>query len=107
EWVLGERRDRSLMHVVTEVDPVCGALFARNPYNPEFADRVAFVEASESNRTVTGDRTEFFGRNGTPANPAALRRVRLSGRVGAGLDPCAAIQVRASLEHGQEKEVVF
>ena len=81
------------MHVVTELDPVCGALFARNPYNTEFADRVVFVDASETIRTVTGDRTEFLGRNGTPANPAAMRRVRLSGRVGAGLDPCAAMQV--------------
>ena len=107
EWVLGELRDKSLMHVVTELDPVSGALFARNPYSPEFADRVVFVDCSETIRTVTGDRTEFLGRNGTPANPAALRRVRLSGRVGAGLDPCAAMQVPTSLEDGQEKEIVF
>ena len=58
-------------------------------------------------RTVTGDRTEFLGRNGTPANPAAMRRVRLSGRVGAGLDPCAAMQVPRRLEDGQEQEIVF
>jgi cellobiose phosphorylase len=107
ELVLGELRDRSLMHVVTELDPVCGALFARNPYNPEFADRVVFVDASEAIRSVTGDRTEFLGRNGTTANPAAMRRIRLSGRVGAGLDPCAAIQVPTALEDGQEKEIVF
>ncbi len=107
ELVLGELRDKSLMHVVTEVDPVCGAIFARNPYSPEFADRVVFVDASETVRTVTGDRTEFLGRNGTPANPAAMRRVRLSGRVGAGLDPCAAMQVPVALEDGQEKEIVF
>ena len=107
ELVLGELRDRSLMHVVTELDPVCGALFARNPYSNEFADRVVFVDASESIRTFTADRTEFLGRNGTLANPAAMRRVRLSGRVGAGLDPCAAMQVPASLEEGQEKEIVF
>ena len=107
ELVLGELRDRSLMHAVTELDPVCGALFARNPYNSEFADRVVFVDSSEGIRTLTGDRTEFLGRNGTPANPAALRRVRLSGRVGAGLDPCAALQVPLTIEDGQEKEIVF
>ena len=107
ELVLGELRDKTLMHVVTELDPVSGALFARNAYSPEFADRVAFVDCSETNRTVTGDRTEFLGRNGTPANPAAMRRVRLSGRVGAGLDPCAAMQVPVTLEDGQEKEIVF
>jgi cyclic beta-1,2-glucan synthetase len=107
EFVLGELRYKSHMHVVTEVDPVCGALFARNPYNSEFADRVVFVDCSEAIRTVTGDRTEFFGRNGTLANPAAMRRVRLSGRVGAGLDPCAAMQVPILLNDGQDKEIVF
>ena len=107
ELVLGEMRDKSLMHIVTEVDPACGALFARNSYSPEFADRVVFVDSSEPLRTVTGDRTEFLGRNGTPASPAALRRVRLSGRVGAGFDPCAAMQIHVSLEDGQEKDIVF
>lgn len=107
ELVLGELRDKSLMHVVTELDPVSGALFARNAYNAEFADRVVFVDASETIRTLTADRTEFLGRNGTLANPAALGRVRLSGRVGAGLDPCAAMQVPMSLEDGQIKEIVF
>lgn len=107
EWVLGELRDRTLMHVVTELDAVSGALFARNPYSTEFADRIAFVDCSEAQRTVTSDRTEFLGRNGTPANPAAMRRMRLSGRVGPGLDPCAAIQVPVALDDGQEKDVVF
>src|SRR5207247_1970476 len=75
--------------------------------SPEFADRVVFVDGSETIRTITGDRTEFLGRNGTLANPASMRRVRLSGRVGAGLDPCIAMQVSTSLGDGQEKEIVF
>jgi len=107
ELVLGELRDKTLMHVVTELDPVSGGLFARNPYNSEFPGRIVFIDSSESNRTVTGDRSEFLGRNGTPAKPAALRSVRLSGRVGAGLDPCSAMQVQVFLEDGHEKDIVF
>jgi cyclic beta-1,2-glucan synthetase len=107
EWVLGEVRAKSLMHVVTEIDPITGALFARNPYSHEFAAKVAFVDCSESVRTFTGDRTEFLGRNGTLANPVAMRRTRLSNRSGAGLDPCAAMQTHISLNEGQEKIVVF
>ena len=107
EWVLGELRDKTLLHVVTELDPVTGALFARNAFSPEFADRTVFVDASEAVRTVTGDRREFLGRNGAAANPAAMKRVRLSGRVGAGLDPCAAMQVPLELDDGEEKDVVF
>ncbi len=107
EWVLGEIRSKSLMHVVTEIDPITGAIFAKNMYSHEFANKVAFVECSETARTYTGDRSEFIGRNGTPANPAAMRRTRLSNRTGAGFDPCAAIQTHVSLDEGQEKIVVF
>jgi cellobiose phosphorylase len=95
------------MHVVTEVSPDSGALFARNPYNTEFAGRVAFFDVDDANRTVSGDRVEFLGRNGTLRSPAAMTRARLSGKVGAALDPCAAIQVPFELADGQEREVIF
>jgi len=107
EWVLGELRNKTLMHVITELDPISGALFTRNAYNSDFPGRVAFVDCSEPIRTVTADRAEFLGRNGTSANPASMRRVRLSGRVGAGLDPCTAMQVQIALEDGQDKDIVF
>ncbi|HMB96102.1 MAG TPA: glucoamylase family protein [Tepidisphaeraceae bacterium] len=107
EWVLGELKNKTLMHVISELDAISGALFTRNPYNSDFPGRIAFVDCSEPIRTVTADRTEFLGRNGTPANPAAMRRVRLSGRVGAGLDPCTAMQVQMILEDGQDKDIVF
>ena len=100
EWVLGDLRAKSAMHVTTEIDSKSGALYARNPYNTEFAEWVGFFDVDDPARTVTGDRTEFLGRNGTLRNPAALRRTRLSGRVGAALDPCAAMQVTFDLRRG-------
>jgi len=107
EWVLGDLRSKSAMHVITEVDLNSGALFARNPYNTEFSDRVAFFKVDAAIRTLSGDRTEFLGRNGTLRSPAAMSRLRLSGKVGAGLDPCAALQVPFELTAGQEREIVF
>ena len=81
--------------------------FARNPYNTEFADRVAFFDVDDAARTVSADRTEFLGRNGTLRSPAAMTRSRLSGKVGAALDPCAAVQVPSELADGQEREFIF
>ncbi len=107
EWVLGDMRSKSGMHIVTEADPVSGALFAKNAYNTEFTGRVAFFNCDATLRTHTGDRGEFLGRNGSLAAPAALRRSRLSGKIGAGLDACAAIQVPFDLLPGQEREIVF
>ncbi len=107
EWVLGDLRPKSAAHVVTEIDPNCGAMFARNSYNAELADRVGFFNAEAANRTVSADRTEFLGRNGTFRRPAAMTRSRLSGKVGAALDPCAAMQVPFDLSDGAEREIVF
>ena len=107
EWVLGDLRAKTAMHVTTEIAPRSGALYARNPYSMEFADRVAFFDVDDPKRALSGDRAEFLGRNGTLRNPAALNRSRLSGKVGAGLDPCGAIQVNFDLADGQEREIVF
>ncbi|MFA5262722.1 MAG: glucoamylase family protein [Opitutaceae bacterium] len=107
EWVLGDLRQKSLLHVQTEVDLKTGALLARNHYNTEFPDRIAFVDFNDGTRTLTGDRKEFIGRNGTLAQPAAMKRSRLSGKVGAGLDPCGAVQIVFDLPDGQERETHF
>lgn len=110
-WVLGDLRAKNAMYVTTELSP-SGALLAQNHYNTEFGERTAFFDASTNHleltsRTVTGDRTEFLGRNGTQNLPAALKRTRLSGRVGAGLDPCGAILLTFDMAEGQSRDIVF
>ena len=107
DLVLGEWRHMNHMHVVTALDPQTGAVFARNPFARDFASRTVFAAVSEPVRTVTGDRGEFIGRNGSLRAPAALSRAALSGKTGAGLDPCFAISAVVELAEGEEKDVVF
>jgi cyclic beta-1,2-glucan synthetase len=107
EWVLGDLRDKSALHVVTEYDPLSGTLSARNRYSIEFNDAVAFFDADAPTRSVTGNRTEFIGRNGTLGAPAAMSRARLSGRTGAGFDPCGAVQTVFELGEEDSYEIVF
>ncbi|MDP4285550.1 MAG: glucoamylase family protein [Bacteroidota bacterium] len=107
EWVLGDNRIKTAMHIHTEVDPDSGAIFAKNQYNTEFNNRVAFFDVDYLKKTFTGDRTEFIGRNGTLQNPDAMSRIKLSGKVGLALDPCAAIQVPFFVADGEEQEIVF
>jgi cellobiose phosphorylase len=107
EWVLGDQRQRNLLHVQTEVDHKTGALLARNFYNTDFSEWIAFVDVADSPQTLTGDRKEFLGRNGSTSNPAALKRERLSGKTGVGLDPCGAMQVTFDLPDQKEREVRF
>lgn len=107
EWVLGDLRPKTAMHVSSVTDITTGALFASNHYNTEFPQRVAFFDLDAATKTVTCDRQEFIGRNRSLRNPMALERQRLSGKIGAGLDPCAAIQTVLKLAPGQERELVF
>jgi cyclic beta-1,2-glucan synthetase len=82
-------------------------MLARNPYNTAYKDRVAFWHATETARSVTGDRADFIGRNRTLATPAALLRETLGGRLGAGLDPCAALQIAVSIPPGESRRIAF
>ncbi len=107
ELVMGEWRHGNAMHIVTERDPQTGGVFARNPYGRDFAQHVVFAGCSEARKSVTGSRAEFLGRNGHYANPAALRRARLSNATGAGFDPGAGLQAVIELADGQSREVVF
>ena len=107
EWALGTSRAANGPRIVSALDPETGALLVRNAWNTEFAGRVAFLDLAGRQTAWTADRTEFLGRNGAPDRPAALERGRrLRGAVGAGLDPCTALQTTFELAPGARTELI-
>ncbi len=108
EWVLGTSRGAAAPFIVTEIDPKTGAMLARNPWRVEFGKRVAFADLGGRQTSWTGDRRAFIGRNGTLDQPVALAgAAALSNTVGAGLDPCGALQTRLDLPANGTTEIVF
>jgi cyclic beta-1,2-glucan synthetase len=100
EWVLGTNRDITAQQVLTEVPADWGVVLARNPAKAVAPQATAFAAANVPATSVTVDRTEFLGRCGSVARPAALSRASLSGQTGPTLDPCAALQVVIELGPG-------
>jgi cyclic beta-1,2-glucan synthetase len=108
DWVLGNQNNRASPFIVTSIDPGTGALLARNPWGADFQSRVAFMDMAGRQQSCTADRTEFIGRHGSLAEPAALLGPQtLSGRVGGGLDPCGAMQAKFSLKPGEAVELTL
>src|SRR4029450_4604037 len=105
--VLGADPEETGMHVTTKWDLQSQTLFARNSYNPEFCECVTFATSAPTPASFTGDRAVFIGRDRSLRDPAAMEHERLTGDVGAGLDPCAAVQIVVEIEPGHAAEVTF
>ncbi len=106
EWTLGVLREQTQHRVRTRFDAKRSAILADNPFDPQFASWIAFSALSTPVLSHTGDRREFIGRNGSAADPAALRRQTLAGRTGLGVDPCAALQCSIELAPGETRTVI-
>ncbi|HEY43765.1 MAG TPA: glycosyl transferase, partial [Anaerolineae bacterium] len=106
EWTLGEDREKTKQHIETKWDDASKVLIARNRYSADYGDRIAFATMNPTPHSYSGDRTEFIGRNGTQSEPAAMKRLHLSNRTGAGLDPCSAMQVKLELAPGESTDVI-
>jgi cyclic beta-1,2-glucan synthetase len=106
EWVLGNSREQTAPHVFTEYDSASDVLLARCAWDPELAQRVAFLASSRPTHGFTTDRREFLGENGL-ARPAALERWGLAGTVQAGVDPCGVLMVHVELAPNERCEISF
>jgi cellobiose phosphorylase len=120
DLVLGVTREDTYRFISTSFDRTAQALCAVNHYNNEFAGRVVAVGTSEPITGFTASRLEFLGRNGdlsrpvvleksaaVPFFPAKAKPVKLSGKTGAGFDPCAVLQVSVTLKPKEERTLSF
>jgi cyclic beta-1,2-glucan synthetase len=108
EWVMGTSRAASAPFILTELNAETGAIFARNPWNEQFGERVAFADLSGQQTSWTCDRTEFLGRDGAMDRPLGLTPgTLLSNRTGAGFDPCGALQTMIQMPPHGTTEIVF
>ena len=104
---MGTTHAANMSYIIPEYDSNLECLLATNPYNAEFGSRTAFLIASKAIHGLTADRTEFLGRGGSPAFPAALRRLGLETRITPGEDPCAVLQLHLDLLPGASEEIYF
>jgi len=116
EWVIGVQRQTNAPYIVTEWVDSAHIMTARNTYQETFRDATAFLgiypqrpsgEDADHFQELswTADRHEFIGRNGSMEHPAAMDRVRLSGRTGTYHDTCGAIQSKLTLMPDSEQFV--
>lgn len=120
DLVLGVSREDTYRFITTTFDRTAKSLCAVNRYNNEFAGRVINAGCSEPLTGFTTSRIEFLGRNGDLEAPMMFehgsastflfskpRTVRMSGRTGAGLDPCFVLQVSVTLRPREKKELCY
>ena len=103
--VLGVQPSDTGLHIKTTTN-AAGMLLLENPYNQTYVGQVMYVNTSCENRSVTGSLTDFFGSSDI-RSPEALLNKTLSGTVGIGYVPCAAMQVEQVILPGETIEIVF
>jgi len=108
EWVMGVAREQTAPYLVTNYDGERGIFYTRNTFQEEFAGRIGFLTVLGAPvSSYTGDRSEFIGRNATMEDPKGLKLDLFSETLGAGLDPCCALQLKFSLAPGESKTITF
>lgn len=105
--VLGVHEKDTFQYIRAKKDKDTGILTVENPFNMEFAGRVAFIESSLPKNYHTFDHMEFVGTGGSLRNPVCMNNEKLSCSEETGFAPCAAMQINVELEPGEKREVAF
>ena len=102
---LGASREATAPFILTEPRRGDRRAVGVQPLEPGFrASASPSSTSAAARRSCTGDRREFMGRNGSLALPGALSTCRRPVRpVGAGLDPCGALQTPFELAPGASR----
>lgn len=115
---MGDSPEGSGRLIVTSYEAELDSILARNRAAGEHGDAVVFAAVSTAGcadaaggarrADFTTDAAEFLGPHGDVSRPAALARgVTMTGRVGAGLDACAAQAVAMEIAPGGTAEAAF
>ena len=107
EWVLGALKEQCSPYVVTQYNSQTQLFSARNIYSEFEQQHPAFIFASESVSSFTGDKKGFLGVGRSISYPLGLAAQMLSGDIGACLEPCGAIQINIHLAAGESKTLVL
>lgn len=112
-WALGGLASETSIDVTTSYIAGDRTILATNPQRDLYGGHVAFSapvlgDGVPCEVSYTGDRAAFVGRYRDLTSPAALANAEeLDGRVGHGIDPCAAWQVSLELPAGETFECAF
>ena len=107
EWALGDSRSKAQQRVVTWYDTEAHMLTAHNRFNMDFPGRIAFLASSRKLNSYTASRTEFLGRNGSPADPSAMHGRNLGAVTGRFHDNCGALMCEVPVEPGESVTIDF
>jgi len=102
--VLAEDEIKSDEYINLNYEENNNIIYAKNLYNKESLESIAYVSCSEKIKSYTGDK-EFFLGEGALTNPDGMHKVTLNNDKGLGKKNCIAIEIEVELESFESKEI--
>ena len=104
--VLGEDEIKSDKNIKLQYEENSNMIIAKNLYQTEEFNNIAYVSSSEKIQSFTGNKKAFFGK-GSISNPEALYHMRLDNDNGIGKKSCIAVEIKVEIESFSEKKIAM